>query len=1530
MTIRSTRSSFGLWLRALSTATTAWMASVALAAPPANDECAGATPVFNGINAYSTLESTTSTPATSCIGSKNDVWYSYTATATGTLVVTNCPSDPAGSGASNSPSGFDSVISIWSGTCGSLTQIGCADGGGTCGANESKATAPVTIGVTYYIRIGAWVSTTAPNDFATGTFVVSLQLPPMNDTCGSAIPLALDTPLDGTTALATNDYVVTAANPPFIGIGQTTTTAPGRDVVYSFTAPSAGTYSFRVQNISGAVSNVVLYIAPTCPVGVGVLNAGAVAASNRNSTTSLGSEEIMCYSMAASSTVYVFVDELALTAGSNFRIEVNQCTLEVEPNATPASANTFQFGMEGSISPTAEADFLSLGAPGAGSRVFAMLDGASGSSNDFDLRITTAMDTLEYDDANNDVAFGSLAPNCMGTPLTGVASYLRVSHFSSTTQSEPYRAYAVIQPPIGDALVEPVSSNDTPATATVGGTYWSGALSVSSDLDHYAFSASPGQLIFIGLDNDPLRNNTPINAALALLNSSGVTLVAVNDSGSTSNITSGAGVLTSTTPNSPGEGLTYRVVTAGTYIAKVSGSAAGDYLLSIALIGGGSDADDDGVPDDADLCPDTAPGESVNADGCSCDQVPPCDDGDLCTIDSCVGGNCVFTPLDCDDDDICTIDSCVDGICFNVAVDCDDGDACTVDTCIEGQTGGSNCCVAHSGVGCTDAACQAAVCAVDSFCCNTSWDSICAGEALSICGSCDLVIFPDCVHTPITCDDGDACTDDACVEGLCINTPISCDDGDLCTIDLCDPLIGCVHTPLDCSDGDGCTVDLCDALFGCFYERLNCDDGDACTADSCIDGHCVYLQTLCDDGDPCTTDLCVNGVCVYEPIDCDDHDACTIDGCLLGECIHGAILCDDFDACTIDSCVDGNCVFTPVSCDDGDACTVDTCVDGSCEHTPIDCNDGDACTFDGCDPGSGCLYGLINCDDGDPCTTDFCVDGACAHEPVDCDDHDACTIDGCLQGECIHGEILCDDFDPCTIDTCVDGICVFTPIDCDDQDACTIDGCFLGDCIHGEILCDDFDPCTIDSCVDGGCVYTPVNCDDGDLCTIDGCFLGDCIHGEILCDDFDPCTIDSCVDGNCVYTPVDCEDGDPCSIDFCDPASGDCLRTPVICDDGDLCTIDSCVDGNCVYTPVDCEDGDPCSIDFCDPASGDCIRTPVLCDDGDLCTIDSCVDGNCVYTPIDCEDGDPCSIDFCDPASGDCLRTPVDCDDGDECTEDSCIFGGCSNVPIDSDSDGVPDCIDNCPTISNADQADADGDGVGDACDDCTDSDHDTICDPDDVCPGSDDLVDSDGDGVPDGCDICLGGDDHADCDGDGLPDACEIIEGFDTDFNGNGIPDDCECLGDLNHDGKVDGADLGLLLAAWGETEGDADLNNDGLIDGADLGLLLSAWGPCICIDSDDDGVCDVNDLCPGFDDHVDVDGDGIPDDCDPSLCLEDSDGDGICDHLDNCPFTFNPSQADLDQDAAGDECDNCPFDSNPEQIDSDDDGVGDACDVP
>ena len=78
-------------------------------------------------------------------------------------------------------------------------------------------------------------------------------------------------------------------------------------------------------------------------------------------------------------------------------------------------------------------------------------------------------------------------------------------------------------------------------------------------------------------------------------------------------------------------------------------------------------------------------------------------------------------------------------------------------------------------------------------------------------------------------------------------------------------------------------------------------------------------------------------------------------------------------------------------------------------------------------------------------------------------------------------------------------------------------------------------------------------------------------------------------------------------------------------------------------------------------------------------------------------------------------------------------------------------------------------------------------------------------------------------------------INGF-VDENGDGVDDLMEsltclsCPGNLTKDNQVNAADLGILLAVWGDPAQfpDADLNKDGNIDAADLGLLLGNWGLC------------------------------------------------------------------------------------------------------
>ena len=90
---------------------------------------------------------------------------------------------------------------------------------------------------------------------------------------------------------------------------------------------------------------------------------------------------------------------------------------------------------------------------------------------------------------------------------------------------------------------------------------------------------------------------------------------------------------------------------------------------------------------------------------------------------------------------------------------------------------------------------------------------------------------------------------------------------------------------------------------------------------------------------------------------------------------------------------------------------------------------------------------------------------------------------------------------------------------------------------------------------------------------------------------------------------------------------------------------------------------------------------------------------------------------------------------------------------------------------------------------------------------------------------------------------------------------------GDADGDGVPDSDDT---CPGFDDT---VDVDDDGIPDGCDP-----------LVDSDGDGVADSDDVCPGFDDTVDTDDDGIPDGCDPDVS-PDRDGDGVPDSQDFCP---------------------------------------------
>ena len=141
--------------------------------------------------------------------------------------------------------------------------------------------------------------------------------------------------------------------------------------------------------------------------------------------------------------------------------------------------------------------------------------------------------------------------------------------------------------------------------------------------------------------------------------------------------------------------------------------------------------------------------------------------------------------------------------------------------------------------------------------------------------------------------------------------------------------------------------------------------------------------------------------------------------------------------------------------------------------------------------------------------------------------------------------------------------------------------------------------------------------------------------------------------------------------------------------------------------------------------------------------------------------------------------------------------------------------------------------------------------------------------------------------------DNCNKEESIPWDSDGDG------CIDDSDGDGVKDNADICRGF------DDNVDVDGDSVPDGCDD-----------LVDSDGDGVDDSQDLCPGFDDSIDTDSDGVPDDCDELL---DSDGDGIGDDVDTCPGSDD--NIDVDADGIVDGCDDL--------IDSDGDGISDSTDA-
>lgn len=129
-----------------------------------------------------------------------------------------------------------------------------------------------------------------------------------------------------------------------------------------------------------------------------------------------------------------------------------------------------------------------------------------------------------------------------------------------------------------------------------------------------------------------------------------------------------------------------------------------------------------------------------------------------------------------------------------------------------------------------------------------------------------------------------------------------------------------------------------------------------------------------------------------------------------------------------------------------------------------------------------------------------------------------------------------------------------------------------------------------------------------------------------------------------------------------------------------------------------------------------------------------------------------------------------------------------TNVALDSDFDGFLDYVDNCPLVANGanedNQSDIDGDQIGDLCD--SDRDGDGVNNDSDAFPdNSAETLDTDNDTHGDNADNCplISNVDQADVDQDGAGNVC------DADADGDGILNTIELAINSNPLDASDGA---------------------------------------------------------------------------------------------------------------------------------------------
>ncbi|MBP7746381.1 MAG: lamin tail domain-containing protein [Phycisphaerae bacterium] len=724
-------------------------------------------------------------------------------------------------------------------------------------------------------------------------------------------------------------------------------------------------------------------------------------------------------------------------------------------------------------------------------------------------------------------------------------------------------------------------------------------------------------------------------------------------------------------------------------------------------------------------------------DGSICTVADDCEDGNACTVDTCVNGACVFeaipgceaceTAAECDDGNPCNVDACTAGACTHVAGNngavCNDGWDCTInDTCVAGACVGTESCPPGQSCSPTTGECVAGPQTLTfqqgvngySGTADTYIDAALGSQATTT----PIVIDGDPVeHVLIRFDGifgsganqipvGSTITSAT----LTLRVGSGANDQSANAVNYHRLLHSWVDTDVWAAYGvapwnatGGIQADGDDAVA---TAEATATMSTASTAYPvsvtgsvqawALDPSTNYGWAILPTGtDGLRLESSESTTASYRPLLSITYTVpvttCTSDA----ECDDG-LYCNGDEWCDLGAsvCVPGE----PPDCSDLLVCTVDTCDEAtdSCVHTPNAalCDDGDVCNgAETCSELFGCGDGIpLDCDDGIACTADTCVSlTGCQHTDA-CPAGLSCNL---TTGLCEAGP------QTVTYQQDVNGYTGTQDTYLDESEVSTVEGAldtWRWDTENPSPY-QEFGLIRFDNIIGSGANQIP---------------LGSTINSATL----------TLVVFNAGVTPagnvnevaVDWSQATATWNNFGDDPGvqsdeyGDFVANAPIASGTVNITVtsslqawsnDPAANRGWIFIPQSNDGVQVRSAEYATIADRPLLTIEYIppsspcdsnddCDDFNACTDDACVDFVCQHTAVSCDDTLFCTEDTCNPATG-CVHTPRNCADAVACTIDVCDEDNdvCVNTPDDlACDDGVGCTTDNCDPIAGCTHTD--------------------------------------------------------------------------------------------------------------------------------------------------------------------------------------------------------------------------------------------------